>query len=172
MEIEVRADSVLAWDGRELRCSLGPAGVTCFKREGDGATPAGDFPLRRVLFRKDRLAAPATRLPVAPIGRDDGWCDDPGDANYNRQVRLPYSASAERLWRADGVYDVLVVLGHNDDPVVPGAGSAIFLHVARPDFGPTEGCIAVALPDLLRLLGACGPETRIRVKATPGRETG
>lgn len=169
MDIEVRADGVLRWDGRELRCSLGRAGVTRDKREGHGATPAGIFPLRRVLFRPDRLAPPATRLPVTPLRRDDGWCDDPGDARYNRPVTLPYPASAEALWRRDGLYDVLVVLGHNDDPVVPGAGSAIFLHVARPDFGPTEGCVALALEDLLALLRACDGSARLCVSPGPPR---
>src|ERR1700689_2079632 len=115
-------------DGRWTRCGLGPGGVAAVadKHEGDGATPAGAWPLRRVLYRPDRRAAPATGLPVAPLDPADGWCDAPGDPAYNRPVVLPYPASAERLWRDDHVYDLIVVLGHNDDPVVPRAGSAIF----------------------------------------------
>ena len=164
MEITVFADSRLVWPGGAFRCALGRGGVKAGKREGDGATPVGAYPLRRVLWRADRLERPETALPAAPIGRTDGWCDDPADPAYNRPVATPYPASHEELWREDGVYDVIVVLGHNDDPVVPGLGSAVFLHVARPDWEPTAGCVALPLPDLLRLLRDCGPDTLLRVE--------
>ncbi len=154
-----------AFGGRVWRCAIGPGGVTSNKREGDGATPIGGFALRRVLYRPDRLARPETSLPVAALQPEDGWCDDPDDAAYNRPVRLPYGASHERLWRDDGIYDVIVILGHNDDPPVPGRGSAIFLHVARPDYGPTAGCVGLALADLLTVLREAGPEARVRVEA-------
>ncbi len=154
-----------AFGARRWRCAIGPAGVSADKREGDGATPVGGFALRRVLYRPDRLARPETGLPVTALRPEDGWCDDPDDAAYNRPVRLPYAASHERLWRDDGIYDVIVVLGHNDDPPVPGRGSAIFLHVARPDYGPTAGCVALALADLLTVLRDAGPGTRVRVEA-------
>ncbi len=104
-------------------------------------------------------------LPVAEIGPEDGWCDDPTDARYNRPVRLPYPGRHERLWRDDGIYDVVVVLGHNDAPPRPGAGSAASLHVARPGYGPTEGCVALALDHLLILLREAGPESRVCVEA-------
>ena len=151
----VHADGWLEWDGHRVRCALGPAGIRGDKREGDGATPTGRFAMRRVLWRADRLPQPQTPLPIASIQPDDGWCDDPADPSYNRQVRLPYPASAEQLWRDDALYDVIVVLGHNDDPPRPGHGSAIFLHVARPDYAATEGCVALALADLLALLRHC-----------------
>ena len=164
-EIVVRQDGWLEADGRRWRCALGRGGVRHDKREGDGATPVGRFPMRRLLYRRDRFATPpATALPCAAIARDDGWCDDPADPDYNWPVRLPYPASHEHLWREDGLYDVVVVLGHNDDPPVPGLGSAIFLHVARPDYGPTEGCVALALNDLLDLLRDCGPATVLTVQ--------
>jgi len=159
----VRPDGWLHLGAQRWRCALGPAGIRADKREGDGATPAGNFPLRRVLWRADRLAAPQTGLPVAPIGPADGWCDAPADVAYNRPVRLPYPASAERLWRDDAAYDVLVVLGHNDDPPRPGLGSAIFLHVAPADYAPTQGCVALALPDLLALLRHCTGATMLHV---------
>lgn len=133
------------------------------KTEGDGGTPVGMFPLRRVLYRPDRLDAPATGLPVEAIKPDQGWCDDPAHPDYNRPVSLPFAASHEKLWRDDGVYDVIVILGHNDDPPVPGKGSAIFMHVARPDYGPTEGCVALALEDLLDVLAKCRPGDTIRI---------
>jgi L,D-peptidoglycan transpeptidase YkuD (ErfK/YbiS/YcfS/YnhG family) len=154
---------VALWGGRRMRCALGRAGIVVDKREGDGATPAGSFPMRRVLYRPDREALPETRLPCAALARDDGWCDAPGDPAYNRPVRLPYGASAEALWRADGRYDLLVVLGHNDDPVVPGRGSAIFVHIEAADGAPTEGCIALARADLLAVLAEADPASRVAV---------
>jgi L,D-peptidoglycan transpeptidase YkuD (ErfK/YbiS/YcfS/YnhG family) len=140
--------------GLDVRCALGPAGVkpAALKREGDGASPAGLWPLRRVLFRPDRLAPPKTKLPLSALQPDSGWCDAPDDALYNQPVKLPYPASAESLWREDGIYDVIVVLGHNEPPVTPGAGSAIFWHLARSDYSPTQGCVAIALADMLAAL--------------------
>lgn len=163
MDIRVSADGVLRWRGRSAPCALGRSGIAADKREGDGATPSGCFALRRVLYRADRIAPPPGGLPAAPLAPDDGWCDDPGHPDYNRPVRLPHPARHERMWRADGVYDVVVVLGHNDSPPLPGLGSAVFLHVARPDGAPTEGCVALALNDLLALLAECDAQTRLCV---------
>ena len=141
------------------------------KHEGDGATPIGCWPMRRVLFRPDRVPPPDTALPVAALKPEDGWCDDPADPLYNRPVKLPYGARHERLWRDDEIYDVVVVLGHNDDPPRPQAGSAIFLHVARPDYAPTQGCVALAREHLLEVLRAAGPGSRVCVRAeAPGAE--
>jgi L,D-peptidoglycan transpeptidase YkuD (ErfK/YbiS/YcfS/YnhG family) len=139
-------------EGETYKCALGRGGVRADKKEGDGATPIGTFPLRRVYYRVDRISRPATNLPVIPIAEDDAWCDDPDYPLYNTKVVTPYPARTEPLWRDDHLYDVLVVLGHNDAPVVPGAGSAIFLHVAADDYAPTEGCVALALDDLLAVL--------------------
>ncbi len=165
MDILVTAERRLVWGQRSYACAIGRSGIVAEKREGDGATPAGAFPLRRALYRADRLARPGTLLGIATMREDDGWCDEPNDPHYNQHVRLPYPASHERLWRADHLYDAIVVLGCNDAPPVPGRGSAIFLHVARADYGPTEGCVALALPDLLALLAAVGPEDRLVVQA-------
>lgn len=153
----------LRWPGGEAPCVLGRGGVRGDKREGDGATPVGRFPLRRVLWRADRLPAPETGLPVQPIAEDDGWCDEPQDPAYNRPVTRPYPASHEEMWRDDHVYDIVVVMGHNDDPVVPGLGSAVFLHLVRPDRAPTAGCVALAPGDMLRLLKDCGPGSALSV---------
>jgi L,D-peptidoglycan transpeptidase YkuD (ErfK/YbiS/YcfS/YnhG family) len=164
VRIFVSTGGELRWLDRVTRCALGLNGVREDKREGDGATPAGCFPLREVYVRADRLAAPSTGLPASPISPDLGWCDDPADAAYNRPVRLPYAARHERLWRDDEVYDLLIVIGYNDNPVEPGRGSAIFLHVARPDFAPTEGCIAMRLADLSDLLRVCRPGDEIAIE--------
>ncbi|HQT62381.1 MULTISPECIES: L,D-transpeptidase [unclassified Acidiphilium] len=149
-------DSTIVLPGAGLRCraALGRGGIAAHKREGDGATPRGLLPLRRVLYRADRLASPSCAVPREPMAPDDSWCDDPAHPDYNRMIRLPHEARHEALWREDGVYDVVGVLGWNDDPVVRGAGSAIFLHVARAEWSPTEGCIALALADLQAMLKA------------------
>ncbi len=158
----------LTWRDRRVRCAIGHGGLKRHKREGDGATPVGRWPLRHVFYRRDRRdAPPLTALPVTVIGEADGWCDDPGDPAYNRPVRLPYPARHERLWRDDGLYDLLAVLGYNDDPPLPGLGSAIFLHVARAGFAPTEGCVAATLADLEALLAAAAPGDCLLVEPPP-----
>jgi len=150
-----------------FRCAFGVGGLAVAgeKREGDGASPMGAWPLRRVLFRSDRRPRPATVLPASAIRKDDGWCDAPGDRNYNRAVSLPYPASAEALWREDAIYDLMVILGYNDDPVVDGAGSAIFLHLAREDFAPTKGCVAMPRAALETLLTLAVPGDRLVIGA-------
>ncbi len=164
MKIVVSPDGTAEWNGRRVPCALGRAGVTKRKREGDGATPVGCFALRRVLYRADRLARPATVLAVAPLHPLDVWCDDADDPHYNQLVRQPYNAGFELLWRDDHIYDIIVVLGYNDDPVAPGRGSAIFLHIARPDFAPTQGCVAVSQTNLRQVLRTCKTSSQLCVK--------
>jgi L,D-peptidoglycan transpeptidase YkuD (ErfK/YbiS/YcfS/YnhG family) len=160
-----KSEGAFELGGRLTRCALGLAGVVAAagKREGDGASPLGVWPIRRALYRPDRGPAPATALPLAAIGPTDGWCDAPDDRAYNRPVALPYPASAERLWRDDELYDLVAVLGHNDDPPVPGLGSAIFLHLARPDYSLTEGCVALSRPDMLELLRLARPGSALAI---------
>ena len=148
------SDGRLEGGGLSLRCALGKGGVVpaSQKREGDGASPAGVWPVRRVWYRPDRGPPPETDIPAIALRPSDGWCDAPGDARYNQWVPLPYPARHERLWREDGLYDLIVELGYNDDPPVAGKGSAIFLHVARPGYLPTEGCVALAEGDLRAVL--------------------
>lgn len=138
--------------GELIPCAIGRAGTidAAAKREGDGATPLGAWPLRAALLRPDRVSAPRTALPWRWLRPSDGWSDDPDDPAYNRPTTHPHRFSAERLWRDDGLYDVIVTLGHNDAPVVPGTGSAIFLHCTRDR--PTEGCVAIDRAALLALL--------------------
>jgi L,D-peptidoglycan transpeptidase YkuD (ErfK/YbiS/YcfS/YnhG family) len=156
-------DGRLYWSGGSAVAAVGRAGVKADKHEGDGATPAGTYPLVSVLYRPDRTAPPLSRLTVKPFAPSDGWVDDPADANYNRPVSLPYCASAEQMWREDDLYDALVVIGYNIEPVVPGAGSAIFLHIATPDFAPTAGCVAIQREVLLGLLPLLGPGSQIAI---------
>jgi L,D-peptidoglycan transpeptidase YkuD (ErfK/YbiS/YcfS/YnhG family) len=168
MIFQATSDGWLDLGDRRVRCALGPAGVVpaWAKREGDGASPAGVWPMRRVFWRPDRGPQPATSLPSEALRPDSGWCDAPDDPAYNRSVTLPYPASAERLWREDGVYDLIVVLGHNDDPPLPGMGSAIFLHIAREGFPPTEGCVAITRGDLEDLLARAAPGDAIAIAQT------
>lgn len=169
-----RADSAgrFFWAGPPLTCAIGRSGMrpAADKREGDGASPLGVWPLRQALYRPDRGPAPATRLPLRPISPDDGWCDDPAHPAYNRLVQRPFAASHEILWREDGLYDLVVVLGHNDEPPVAPLGSAIFLHLARPDYAPTEGCIALSRPDLEAVLAAAGPGDALEIAAAPATD--
>ena len=153
-----------------ISCALGRSGLRAVKREGDGASPRGVFRLRGGFFRPDRFPVrPATPLPLRAIRPDDGWCDAAGDRRYNRPIRLPSPTSAEAMWRDDGLYDLVLDLDHNRGPIRPGAGSAIFMHIARAGFRPTEGCVALRPADLRRLLRRLGPSTRIAIGPVPAR---
>lgn len=162
----VTSDGQFEMDATTFHAALGKGGVKpeADKVEGDGATPLGEYVLRRVMYRTDRGAAPVTALPVRPLRADDGWCDDPADAAYNRPVRLPYPASAENMIRTDELYDIVVVLSHNDDPPLSGRGSAVFLHCAKPDYSPTLGCVALARSDLEAVLAQAKPGDRLEIR--------
>ena len=167
------ADSALAWASlgeKRWRCAVGAGGVREDKVEGDAATPVGEFPLRHIYYRNDRLVLPKVGLPARPISEHDGWCDDPRSPAYNRLVRIPNEWSHEKMWREDGLYDLVVVVGYNDDPPEGEWGSAIFLHIAREDMSPTQGCIAFARDDLLELVTVIGPATRINVLSLSAAE--
>jgi L,D-peptidoglycan transpeptidase YkuD (ErfK/YbiS/YcfS/YnhG family) len=162
--LTVTGGRILTCGESRIACVVGRSGVRVHKVEGDGATPAGRFPLRRVLFRPDRISAVRSFLPVSALAPEDGWSTEPADPNYNRQIRLPYAGSHEELWRTDSLYDVIVVIGHNDSPAVPGAGSAIFLHVAASETRFTDGCVAVAKDALLGVVQRCGPATIMAIE--------
>jgi L,D-peptidoglycan transpeptidase YkuD (ErfK/YbiS/YcfS/YnhG family) len=146
-----------------LPVALGRSGIKANKREGDGGTPRGTFMLRRLWWRADRILRPRTRLPVRRIGRHDGWCEDPLDRRYNRPVQVPEQSTADRLWRTDRLYDLIVEISHNTRPRIAGRGSAVFIHVAREKFGPTAGCVALDAKALRRLIEQLGPATRIEI---------
>ena len=169
MELRVDGTGWAEWNGRRLRCAVGRSGIAADKREGDGATPAGSFAMRMLLFRPDRVKpTPLTKLPLRGLRPEDGWCDDPSDALYNRPVKLPFRARAEMLWLEAPIYDLIVPLGYNDDPPQPGRGSAIFLHVARPDFSPTDGCVVLDRDALLALVAEADRSSRVTIEP-PGK---
>ena len=161
MNIYVDSNGILEWNGNIVPCAIGASGMTADKREGDQATPIGCFPLRHVYYRPDRVSRPHSLLPVDPLDPLDAWSDEPADPAYNSLIRQPYTSSFELMWRDDHVYDIVVTIGYNDDPAIPGKGSAIFLHLARPDFTPTQGCVAVSMENLLRILADYDETTRI-----------
>ncbi|NKB20332.1 MAG: L,D-transpeptidase family protein [Alphaproteobacteria bacterium] len=152
MNLVVYPSGVANWNEQNFRCALGAGGISKIKCEGDSITPAGKFSLRHVFFRADRIERPETVLPTTALTKIDGWSDDPDDPDYNRRITLPSTKRHEILWRTDAVYDLIVVIGYNDQPVVSGAGSAIFLHVAKAGYSSTEGCVAFMLSDLQKIL--------------------
>ncbi|MFZ4687615.1 MAG: L,D-transpeptidase family protein [Polymorphobacter sp.] len=166
MLASVAAATVTAF-GETVPASFGKGGAIAAadKREGDGATPLGAWPLRAVLLRPDRMAAPVTRLPWRWLRPGDGWSDGVDDPAYNRPVMLPHIFSAERLWRDDHAYDVIIVLGHNDDPPLAPLGSAIFWHCRQPDHRPTEGCVAIDRAVLARWVAMMAPGDAITITA-------
>jgi L,D-peptidoglycan transpeptidase YkuD (ErfK/YbiS/YcfS/YnhG family) len=166
-QIRVRARAGRASEGwlaagrLRFRVALGSSGIRANKREGDRATPRGSFRLVRLWWRQDRARRPRTLLPVRRIGESDAWCENPRAARYNRPIRSAAGAAGDRLWRDDHLYDFLIELDHNTRPRIAGRGSAVFVHLARPGFRPTAGCVALAPESLRRLLGRLGPHTRI-----------
>jgi len=158
-----RTKGILRLGRITVPCALGRSGVVTRKREGDGGTPAGEFELLHVYYRPDRGLPPATALPVEPLTPRSGWCDDPKHRLYNRPVELPFPAGHEKMWREDRLYDVVVVLDCNLFPAVKGQGSAIFFHIAREAYSPTEGCVAVAPRHMRLLLRKIRPGQRMRI---------
>ncbi|MDB5597759.1 MAG: hypothetical protein JWM36_4720 [Hyphomicrobiales bacterium] len=135
-----------------IRATLGRSGVSTLKREGDGATPAGRYQIMHGFYRADRHARFRSQLPLLTMRKTEGWCDDPTSALYNRHVRAGHQRSHECLWRSDEIYDIVLTTSHNVRPRVCGAGSAIFFHIARENYSPTQGCVAISAADMRRLL--------------------
>lgn len=162
-DIIVTGAGTLTFRGQAYRCALGGQGVRADRREGDQTTPVGRFPIREILYRADRVVRPDSPFPTTMIKEGDAWCCDPEDVRYNTKIAIERTEKRQGLWRTDHVFDVIAVLGFNDDPVVPGRGSGIFMHSAREGYTPTQGCVALSLPDLLLVLRACTKETHVCV---------
>jgi L,D-peptidoglycan transpeptidase YkuD (ErfK/YbiS/YcfS/YnhG family) len=160
----VRSQGWLRTGSQQMRVALGRGGVVADKREGDGATPRGRFRPLRLWWRADRVVRPRTLLPVRRIGPDDAWCEAPADRRYNRPFRRSANEPGDRLRREDSLYDFVVEIDHNTRPRIARRGSAVFIHVARPGFAPTAGCVALKAGDLRRLLGRLGRNTRIEIQ--------
>ncbi|MEC3912826.1 L,D-transpeptidase family protein [Sphingobium sp. CR2-8] len=163
VRVDCRAGRLTCGD-LTMDCTIGRGGPcpADTKREGDGCTPLGLWPVRAALLRPGKLEATGIRLPWRWVRANDGWSDDPADPAYNRPVRLPRAFSAEALIRSDDAYDVIVILGHNDAPPIPGQGSAIFFHLSEGQ--PTAGCVAVDRADMLRLLPLLAPGDLMEIR--------
>src|ERR1700682_3590188 len=149
--------------GRAVAVALGRGGIKANKREGDGGTPKGTFPPRPVWWSGHRQPRPRTFLPIRAIGPEDAWCEDPASRHYNQPVRRDRTEGGDRLQRDDHLYDFTIEIDHNRSPRIAGRGSAVFLHLARENFGPTAGCVSMTKSAMLRLLQRLGPETRILI---------
>ena len=157
-------NKVLSYDGTFFNCVIGKNGVSDDKTEGDWKTPAGIFNIQKVFFRKDRMGDIECGLETIPITKDMVWCDDVESPFYNTLVSLPFNGSHEKLWREDELYDVILVLDYNTNPVVKGKGSAIFIHVAKESMEFTKGCVALKKADLLSLLKSIKKDTKVDIK--------
>ncbi len=146
--------------GWTIPVALGRGGIRANKREGDGGTPKGTFRPRRLWWRADRHVRPRTYLTVRAVGPEDAWCEDPTSRHYNRPIRRD-RGGGDRLTRDDHLYDFIVEIDHNSLPRIKGRGSAVFLHLARANFGPTAGCVSMTKSAMLRLLARLGPQTKI-----------
>jgi len=164
-KIILLSPTTLECNGKIYDCRTGRGGIRTKKVEGDGATPIGSFPLRQVLYRPDRIRPFVCGLPMASLTPVDGWCDDPTDPFYNRLIKIPYPANHELLWRESHIYDILIVVGYNDAPVVPPKGSAIFIHLMNEKGTPTAGCIALSRKDMIDLLSELSPVSQLIVPA-------
>ena len=160
----IRTRGVLLAGHLAIPVALGRGGILTNKREGDGATPRGRFRLVRLWWRADRSPRPATTLPSRRIGPQDAWCEDPSGRRYNRHVLVPADGAGDRLRRADHLYDFIIEISHNARPRVTRRGSAVFIHVARPDLGPSAGCVTMPKARLRGLLRKLGARTRIIIR--------
>ncbi len=158
-----RTKGLMNVDGIVFPCALGRGGVTAKKREGDGGTPLARMRILGGYHRRDHFAAHSSGLRLKPITPTLGWCEVPNDRNYNRPVRMPYAVSHEHMLRDDRLYDACLVLDWNIRPRLRGRGSAIFFHLARPGFTPTQGCVAVTARTMARLLPLLSNRTVMRV---------
>lgn len=159
-----RTRGLLLLPHRAVPVALGRSGVKADKREGDGATPRGAFQPLRVWWRPDRGIAPRTQLPTRRISAADAWCEDARDRRYNRPFKLGSKEAGDRLLREDRLYDLIIEIDHNTRPRVANRGSAVFIHVARPGFAPTAGCVALRWAELRRLIAQLSRKTRIEIR--------
>jgi L,D-peptidoglycan transpeptidase YkuD (ErfK/YbiS/YcfS/YnhG family) len=162
--IIVKKNGSLKYKNFKFRCSLGKAGIKKKIREGDNITPKGTFKLLNVFYRPDKIKKIKTKLNKIKIKKNFGWCDDPKSKFYNKLVRLPFIENYEKLYRRDSIYDLLIVLNYNTDPIIKNKGSAIFIHIAKKKFSNTAGCIALTKKDLLILLANIKKNTKIKIQ--------
>ncbi len=157
-------NNTLTYNCTSYKCSLGKNGITDNKREGDGCTPSGQYFIKKIFYREDRIKLPSLTFPIQIIKKNLGWCDDTNSMDYNKLIKFPFSENAELLYREDNIYNIICEINYNENPIIKNMGSAIFIHIARDDFSPTEGCIALSENDLVHLLKKINSKTVIDIK--------
>ena len=162
MHIELK-NKFLYFENYKLRCSIGKRGISSKKREGDKKTPKGEFKLKYILYRKDRVFNFQTKLKKIKIDKKMGWCDDPKSNHYNKIINYPFKYSSEKLWRKDNIYDIIIIIDYNLDPVIKNKGSAIFLHIAKRKYQQTAGCIAVSKRNIKLIASKINKRTKIKI---------
>ena len=163
--IIVKKSGYLKYKNFKFRCALGKNGIKKKVKEGDNITPIGIFKITRIYYRHDKIKKIKTSIKKIKIKKNMGWCDDPKSNFYNQQIRLPNKFNYEKLYRNDRIYDLLAVLNYNTNPVIKNKGSAIFIHIAKNNYEPTAGCIAVKKGDLIKLLQRIKKNTKIKICA-------
>jgi L,D-peptidoglycan transpeptidase YkuD (ErfK/YbiS/YcfS/YnhG family) len=153
----------LLYDNYRIKCAVGKRGIGKKKREGDSITPKGLFVVKFVLFRKDRVKKLSTKYKKFEIKKKMGWCDDIKSKKYNKLITLPFKFSSEKLYRKDNIYDIILVLNYNMNPVKKNKGSAIFIHVAKENYTSTKGCVAIKKIELVQLLRNIKKKTKIKI---------
>ena len=145
----------------KIKCAIGKRGISKKKREGDACTPAGTFKFKRLYYRKDKLSKIKSYLKKIPIKKNMGWCDDPRSKSYNKLIKFPFIYSAEKLYKKESIYDVVLIINYNLKPIIKKKGSAIFLHIAKKNYSPTKGCVAVSKQDMNLLLNFINKKTKL-----------
>jgi len=163
MTIIVKNKHTLQIDEFKFKCCIGKKGSTYNKKEGDKKTPKGTFKIENLYFREDRVKNLKSRLKMTAIKDYMGWCDDPKSDKYNKLIRFPFNYSAEKLYRRENIYDILLVLNFNMNPIKKNKGSAIFIHVAKKSFQPTQGCIALNKSELIKLVKSIKKNTVVKI---------
>ena len=162
MNIKINENHLL-YKGYKLKCSVGKSGVKKVKKEGDLATPKGTFKLGLLYYRKDRIKLPKCKIKKKIIRKNMGWCNDSKSNKYNRQIKFPYNYSSEKLYKRENVYDLFLLIKYNTRPVIKEKGSAIFLHIAKKNYQPTQGCVAISKKDFLKILPLINNKTSIAI---------
>ena len=153
----------LIFENYKVKCALGKRGIGYKRKEGDLITPQGEYKIKYILYRKDRVKKIKTKFKKVIIKKNMGWCDDPKSSKYNKLIKLPYYYGYEKLFRQDNIYDIILVLNYNMNPIIKNKGSAIFIHVAKKKFKKTEGCIAVKKNDLLKILKDLKIDCKVKI---------
>ena len=153
----------LTFGDYKLKCAVGKRGIKLKRREGDNITPKGNYKVVEILYRKDRVSEIISKIKKRPIKKNMGWCNDPFSIKYNRLITFPFNYSAEKLYRKDNTYDIIIVLNYNYKPTLKGKGSAIFIHVAKRNYSKTQGCIAIEKKNLIKLISKIQKTNKIKI---------